>query len=154
MDSEQWKRVDNLFQAALATPPPARQELLRQACAGDETLEREVRSLLAWQQEAGSFLESPPIEVAARDIAQADLAGQTISHYQKYNPLRGAKGFTASYHQQQVATSVFPGPTVWSDGTGASLPPPPLRHGEPVTLCRRYGAKAGGTRRLVVRSKA
>ena len=65
MDSDRWKQVDNLLQAALERPPAGRAEFLRQACAGDESLEREVRSLLASQQEAGSFLESPAIAVAA-----------------------------------------------------------------------------------------
>ena len=69
MDFDRWKQVDNLLQLALARPPAERAEFLRQACAGDEALEREVRSLLASQQEAGSFLESPAMEVAARGNA-------------------------------------------------------------------------------------
>ena len=46
MDSERWKQVDNLLQSALDRPPEERDAFLRQACAGDEALEREVRSLL------------------------------------------------------------------------------------------------------------
>src|SRR5437867_149048 len=69
MDSEHWKQVDRLLRAALERPPEERAEFLRQACAGDEALEREVRSLLASRQDAGSFLERPAIEVAARAIA-------------------------------------------------------------------------------------
>src|ERR1035438_10700891 len=53
MDSERWKRVDNLLQAALERAPGERDAFLRQACAGDEAIEREVRSLLASQQRAG-----------------------------------------------------------------------------------------------------
>ncbi len=99
MDSERWKRVDDLLQAALERPPGERAGFLRQACAGDEALEREVRSLLASQQEAGSFLESPAIEVAARAIAlkqnqgtpesAGSLTGQTISHYPIVQKLGG-----------------------------------------------------------------
>jgi Tol biopolymer transport system component len=91
MDSKLWKQVDNLLQAVLERPPAERDAFLRQACAGDEALEREVRSLLVSQQQAGSFLETPAIEVAARAIApERDkdtpehiglAAGQTISHY-------------------------------------------------------------------------
>jgi serine/threonine-protein kinase len=69
MESERWKQVDNLFHAALERPPAARAEFLRQACAGDEALEREVQSLLASHQESGSFLKSPALEVAVRAIA-------------------------------------------------------------------------------------
>jgi len=83
MDSERGKQVDNLLQAVLARPPAARAEFLRQACAGDEALEREVQSLVA-AQEAGNFLESPATEVAAGAVAlqqEKDITGQTISHY-------------------------------------------------------------------------
>jgi eukaryotic-like serine/threonine-protein kinase len=69
MDTERWKQVDGLLQAALERPPAGRAEFLRRACAGDEALEHEVRSLLASQQQAGSFLESPAMDVAARAIA-------------------------------------------------------------------------------------
>src|SRR5256712_12782676 len=99
MDSERWKRVDDLLQAALEHPPGDRAGFLRQACEGDAALEREVRSLPASQQEAGSFLESPAIEVAARAIAlkqnqgtpesAGSLTGQTISHYRIVQKLGG-----------------------------------------------------------------
>src|ERR1035441_10998155 len=69
MDSERWKQVDSLLQSVLERPPEEREAFLRHACAGDEALEREVQSLLAAQQEAGGFLDSPAIEVAARVLA-------------------------------------------------------------------------------------
>ncbi|MDQ6666426.1 MAG: serine/threonine-protein kinase, partial [Acidobacteriota bacterium] len=85
MNSDRWKQVDNLLQSALERNPGDREGFLRQACGSDEALEREVRSLLTSRQQAGSFLESPAINVAARAIAleqpPGSLAGQTISHY-------------------------------------------------------------------------
>ena len=91
MDSERWKRVDSLLQAALGRPPGERSAFLRRACAGDPALEREVGSLLASGQEAGNFLESPAIEGAARALARGQsedtgvngdsLIGRTVSHY-------------------------------------------------------------------------
>ena len=98
MDSDRWKQVDNLLQAVLERPPEERAEFLRLACAGDEALEREVRSLLASQQRAGSFLESPAIEVAARAIGnqqgstvqESDFPiGATFSHYRVVGELGG-----------------------------------------------------------------
>src|ERR1017187_1293467 len=88
MDSERWKQVDHLLQAALERPPAGRAEFLRQACAGDEALEREVQSLVASEEAAGGFLLSPAIDVAARNMAGKpgldsvdSFTGQTISHY-------------------------------------------------------------------------
>src|SRR2546428_13964336 len=103
MVSQRWKQVDNRLQGVLERPPAERDAFLREACAGDEALEREVRSLLASQQEAGSFLESPAIEVAARAIASkqtkdiperaGSFTGQTISHYRIVQKLgRGGMG--------------------------------------------------------------
>ncbi|HYW42856.1 MAG TPA: protein kinase [Bryobacteraceae bacterium] len=91
MDSDRWRQVDSLLQAVLERPPEQRDEFLRRLCGGDEALEREVRSLLEAQQAAGSFLETPAIEVAAQAIAieqnpetpetSGSLSGQAFSHY-------------------------------------------------------------------------
>ncbi|HEV2380748.1 MAG TPA: protein kinase [Terriglobia bacterium] len=81
-----------MLQSALEQPPGEREAFLRQACGGDQALEREVRSLLVSHQEAGTFLESPAMKAAARALAFKQsqdsqqsggfLSGQTISHYQ------------------------------------------------------------------------
>ncbi len=99
MDPERWKQVDDLLQSALARPPAERDAFLRHVCGGDEVLEQEVRSLLASHQEAGSFLESPAMEVAARALAlkqgqdakksTGPLIGHTISHYRIVEKLGG-----------------------------------------------------------------
>ncbi|MGA2372007.1 MAG: protein kinase [Candidatus Korobacteraceae bacterium] len=99
MDSERWKQVDGLLQSALERPPEERETFLRQACAGDEALEREVRSLITAQQEAGGFLDRPAIEVAARALAcnenkvadesARSFIGQRVSHYQVIEKLGG-----------------------------------------------------------------
>jgi serine/threonine protein kinase/Tol biopolymer transport system component len=96
MDSEQWKRVDGLLQAMLERPPEEREAFLRRSCEGDQTLEREVRSLWASQQQAGSFLESPALHVAVRAIASEPIesgfgAGAQLGPY-RIDALIGAGG--------------------------------------------------------------
>ena len=99
MDSDRWKQVDSLLQSVLEHPPEERDAFLRQACAGDEVLEREVRSLVASQEGAKSFLESPAMEVAARALGRQQnqdaqegteaLIGRTVSHYRMVGKLGG-----------------------------------------------------------------
>src|SRR5207247_2307944 len=72
---------------------------VRQGCAGREAVEREVRSLLMLERDAGSFLESSAIEVAALTLARRqskdaqessdDLIGRTVSHYHIVEKLGG-----------------------------------------------------------------
>ncbi|HEY1160637.1 MAG TPA: protein kinase, partial [Terracidiphilus sp.] len=100
MNSERWKQIDDLLQAALQKPRAEREAFLRQACAGDQALEREIRSLLSSHDQARSFLEGPAIEMAARDMAESDppsethsykslLDGQSVSRYRIAGKLGG-----------------------------------------------------------------
>jgi hypothetical protein len=70
VNPDRWKQIDNLLQSVLELPPGERRQFLRQACADDEALEREVQSLLEAQQKAGGFLESPAIAVAAKALTE------------------------------------------------------------------------------------
>jgi eukaryotic-like serine/threonine-protein kinase len=96
MHPERWKQVDNVLQSALDRAPEERDAFLRQACAGDQALEREVRSLLTLDQPAGRFLERPAIDMAARAIARRHESegsdfeiGASVSHYRIVGKLGG-----------------------------------------------------------------
>ncbi len=84
MDSERWKRIDDLLEAAFDVPPGERSAFLDRACAGDEELRREVEALLDFDRDAGSFLESPALDAAADLLAEPPsglAAGRRIGHY-------------------------------------------------------------------------
>ena len=99
MDSERWKQLDKLLHDALERPPEERDAFLRQACAGDEPLEREARSLLSvgtagreLPREAGN--RSGGASREAEDVREehepTDLrTGAVLTHYRILEKLGG-----------------------------------------------------------------
>jgi eukaryotic-like serine/threonine-protein kinase len=63
VDPERWKRLRALMEPALGRPPAERARYLDDACAGDVSLRRELDSLLAAHEEAGSFIEQPAFDL-------------------------------------------------------------------------------------------
>ena len=59
MQSDRWKRIDQFFDAALDLEPDQRSSFLEQYCSGDEELKKEVEELLASDEKAHNFIESP-----------------------------------------------------------------------------------------------
>ncbi len=81
MTPEQYQRVGQLYHAALDLPRENRSSFLDGACAGDDELRREVESLLRAHDDAGDFIASPAMNVAARLIVPDEdaEAGGTLS---------------------------------------------------------------------------
>jgi len=86
MTPERWREIERLYQLVQEREPDEREAFLRDACADDESLRKEVAALLADQSRIDRFIESPAMNVAAKvlaqDQAQATLkAGQMVAHY-------------------------------------------------------------------------
>src|SRR5437667_4629437 len=84
MKAERWKQVNDLFQSALERAPAERPAFLDEACHGDESLRRELRSLLTSYQRSENFIQLPAFEVAPEVVTSVranTLVGKLIGHY-------------------------------------------------------------------------
>jgi WD40 repeat protein len=81
---DRWEKAHQLFQAALEHPPEEQSKFLRESCAGDEALLREVSSLLHAHHKAGSFLESGAVDAPALFSRRQPglLAGRQVGPYE------------------------------------------------------------------------
>jgi serine/threonine-protein kinase len=82
-ESPSWNRVKEVFQAALEQTPEARSAFVRQTCGTEDALRREVESLLAAFERAGTFVERPAVESLTASAALAatmtlDAAGRAL----------------------------------------------------------------------------
>ena len=110
---ERWDRIAELYLDALRIPAAGRPGFLREACGGDESLSREVDSLLA--QGDSTFLETPALQAAARlmDVGEVSLAGARLGPYEIIS-LVGAGGMGEVYRardtrlERVVAVKVLP----------------------------------------------
>jgi hypothetical protein len=85
---DRFRRIEGLYHQALKMPAEERPGFFARACAGEDDLRREVEKLLAFDRKAGSYMESPALDVAAHALAQeagpgrrTSFTGQTILHY-------------------------------------------------------------------------
>jgi serine/threonine protein kinase/Tfp pilus assembly protein PilF/TolB-like protein len=116
MEVERWQKIEDLLHAALACTPEQRAVFLARECDGDESLRREVESLISHYGKAADFLEASLPQVAAELLAgdQAPVAaGQTIGHYEVIARL-GAGGMGEVYLardtklERKIALKILP----------------------------------------------
>ena len=66
---DRWTAVKRIHQSALDKDPSERAAFVDESCGDDETLRREVQSLLTYATDAESFLERPPVPLPERPRA-------------------------------------------------------------------------------------
>src|SRR5262249_33776727 len=100
MDAIRWGQIKEIYDRALYLSRDEREIFLAEACAGDDDLRREVESLLAAHEDAGTFLQSPAVQIAAREIVAdkvsstaPQLIGRELANYKIISLLgRGGMG--------------------------------------------------------------
>jgi serine/threonine-protein kinase len=77
MESEYWRKIERVIDAALENDPERWPQVLDKECGADTTLRMDVESLLSRYSAAESFLASPPGVAAAGVLADVGFADGT-----------------------------------------------------------------------------
>ena len=88
MKPDRWRKVDELFEAALEREPHSRAAFLDKACGDDVDLRREVEKMLSFERQAEDFIQTDVFDVAARLISQPqepDSQVQKVDFYFRLN---------------------------------------------------------------------
>jgi eukaryotic-like serine/threonine-protein kinase len=102
MTPDRWQRVKDVLCAALEQDPQSREYWLQHACAGDESLHREVHSLIVAYDGPPGFLDVPAIEHAhLASPAPADWIGRIVGRYRILEEI-GRGGMSAVFRASRL----------------------------------------------------
>ncbi len=125
MDNGRWREVERIFDAALEVDDAGRAAFLAGACADDESLRREVESLLAVDNKAQGFLDAAAARLVRPEQARVLLSAtavaesaQRIGSYRLIREIaRGGMGAVwlaeradDQFHQQVASCSISASP--------------------------------------------
>jgi eukaryotic-like serine/threonine-protein kinase len=79
MTPERWKKVEEIFNAAVEKSAQERAVFLSETCGEDSPLRAEVERLLALDQEAGDFIESPVAVSQITHLVEFPFTDQTFT---------------------------------------------------------------------------
>ena len=85
MKADRWQKIEELFGAALECAPEERLAFVAKASGSDETLRREVETLLASHRQAGDFIQAPAFQEALNvmNVSQSALErGHRLGRYE------------------------------------------------------------------------
>jgi eukaryotic-like serine/threonine-protein kinase len=80
-----WHSLETIYNNALALQPGERAAFLDAACGDDRDLRREIESLLTYEHQAETYMETPALQQAAQSLAQEGagvLVDRMLGRYQ------------------------------------------------------------------------
>ena len=75
MQPERWRRLEDLYHAAMEQDESQRAAFLERSCAGDDALRGELQSLIAYGRQVGRIIDQPALDVVAAAMA-GDLCAE------------------------------------------------------------------------------
>jgi hypothetical protein len=76
---ERWRKIDRIYNSAVELEPARREAFIMQACAGNESLLADVKSLLERTDHPTDFMEAAAMERVAQDLDADSSSKSTVS---------------------------------------------------------------------------
>jgi serine/threonine protein kinase len=110
MTSDRWRRIEELYHSAREREGNQRAAFLKEACAGDDALRREVESLLAQEKGLEGFLNDSALAEAAKRLVEdrgRSWVGRQLGPYQILSFLdAGGMGEVYQAHDTKLGRNV------------------------------------------------